>query len=59
MSSFSEELDKEILARIEEMESPEFKYPPRFRKGDWIGFAIVAAVCLIGSVGVIIHGANM
>ena len=59
MSSFSDELYKEIDARIAEIESPDYKYPLRFRKIDWIGMAFCAAVCLIGSVVVIIYGASL
>jgi len=57
--SFSEELNKEILSRIELMESPDYQYPPRFRKNDWIGFGLVLAACLIGVVGVVIYSGAM
>ena len=59
LSAFSDELDKEIEKRVEAMESGDHKYPPRFRKGDWIGFGVVTVISLISSVWVIIYGANM
>ena len=59
MSSLSDELDKEILARIETIESPDYKYPPRFKKSDYIGMALMGVVCFIGSVAVIIYSYGM
>ena len=59
MSSFSDELNRDILERVEAIESPDYKYPPRIKKADYIGFALLAVVCLAGSVAVILYGANL
>lgn len=36
----------ELIRRVELLESEDYEYPPRLRKGDWIGFLIVVIVCL-------------
>jgi len=59
MSSFIDEINKDILERVEEIESPDYVFPERFKKGDYIGLALVAAICLIGSIAVIIYGASV
>ena len=59
MSSFSEEIDREIEERIAAIESPDYEFPKRFNKADWTGIAVLTAVCLIGSIGVIIYGAGV
>lgn len=48
MSTFFEQLSQEIDSRIEEMGSPDYQYPKRIRKADWIGlFLIVLASAAI------------
>ena len=59
MSSFTADIDREIEERIAAIESPDYKYPPRFKKSDWAGIVILTAVCLFGSAAVIIYGAGM
>lgn len=36
----------ELIRRVELLESEDYEYPPRLRKGDWIGFLMVVIVCL-------------
>ena len=59
MSSFTDDINRDILERIETIESPEYEYPPRIKKSDYIGMAVMVVVCLIGSVGVIYYGTAM
>lgn len=45
--SFKELLQEELEARIEEIESPDYEYVPRLTKGDYIGMAATAAICIV------------
>ncbi len=49
-NDYQSEVDKEILNRIEEMESPDYEFPKRFSKGDYILVAAVAAICLFAVI---------
>ena len=59
MESMTEELDRELLARLETMESPDYKYPPRFNKNDWLWMAVCTAACLIATVALAAYCAAM
>ena len=45
--SVKEMLREEVESRIEEMESPEYKYVAKLNKADYIGMAATAAACVI------------
>ena len=55
MSSFTEELDKELVARIETIESSDYKYPPRFNKNDWTWMAVTTVVFFITTVALAVY----
>ena len=45
--SVKEMLREEVESRLEEMESPEYKYVAKLNKADYIGMAATAAACVI------------
>ena len=45
----------ELERRIALMESDDYEYPPRLRKGDWIGFIIVVIVCFAIICGLMLY----
>lgn len=47
VKSVAELLEEELGARIEEMEKPDYEYVPKLNKGDGIGIAVTAAICVI------------
>ncbi len=55
MSSFLEQLSREIDLRIEEIESPDYQYPKRIRKADWIGLFLVVLVSAAIIIGLVVY----
>ena len=45
--SVKEMLREEVESRIEELESPEYKYVAKLNKADYSGMAATAAACVI------------
>lgn len=50
MSEYDEKLNTEIEDRISEMEKPDYEFPQRFSKTDYIITAVVIGVCLIAVI---------
>lgn len=44
---FNDLLQEELDARIAEIESQDYEYVPRLTKGDYLGMAATAVVCVI------------
>lgn len=44
--NYERKIDEETEKRISEMEKPDYVFPERFSKRDYIITALVAAVCL-------------
>lgn len=47
VSEYEKALHEEIEKRLEEMEKPDFEFPQRFSKRDYLITAVVAVVCLV------------
>ena len=45
----------ELERRISLLESEDYEYPPRLKKGDWIGMLIVAVVCFAIVCGLMLY----
>lgn len=45
-----QKLNAEIERRIEEMEKPNYQFPERFSRKDYIITTVVAMLCLLGIV---------
>lgn len=45
-----QKLNAEIERRIEEMEKPNYQFPKRFSRKDYIITTVVAMLCLLGIV---------
>ena len=45
----------ELERRISLLESEDYEYPPRLKKGDWIGMLIVAVVCFAIVCGLVLY----
>ena len=45
----------ELERRIALLESEDYEYPPRLKKGDWIGMLIVAVVCFAIVCGLMLY----
>ena len=39
-------LEQKILEKIEEMESPDYVFPPRFARGDYLSVLIGILICI-------------
>ena len=50
MSEYDEKLNAEIEKRISEMEKPDYEFPQRFSKGDYIFTGVVVGICLIAVI---------
>ncbi len=50
--NFQDNLDREIEKRINIMESPDYMFPKRFSKADYISSVVVVIAC----IGFIIYG---
>lgn len=50
MSEYDEMLNTEIENRLREMEKPDYEFPQRFSKIDYIVTAAVIGVCLIAVI---------
>ncbi len=46
-------LENEILSKIEEMEKPDYEFPERFSKKNFI----IVLICVLASMGILIGGA--
>ena len=45
-NNFKELLKEEMETRICEIESPDYEYVPRLKKGDYIGMVVTGAICI-------------
>ncbi len=45
-----EKLYDDIESRLSEMEKPQYEYPKRFSKRDYIFVAVVCIICLAGII---------
>ena len=50
MNEYDEKLNAEIEKRISEMEKPDYEFPQRFSKGDYVFTAVVVGICLIAVI---------
>ncbi len=50
-----EALNREIREKIEEMEAADYRFPPRFTKGDYI----TVFLCILGCLVFLVAGAGM
>lgn len=46
-TDFEKELDRQTLERITQMELPDYPFPPRFSRGDYLLWAAVTLTCLV------------
>ena len=61
-SSYDHYLPKtrnELERRLALMESEDYPYPPRLKKGDWLGFLLVVLVCLAVVCGLKLYCATL
>ena len=54
-TEFEGQLDRETEARITRMEEPDYPFPRRFSRRDWLLWALVTA----GSLAMLILGARL
>jgi hypothetical protein len=47
MNHNEDALEQEILKKIEEMEAPDYVFPPRFSKGDYITVIVCILICAV------------
>ena len=50
MKSFEDELNEDLIKRIEIIESSNYEFPPKFNKMDYIVVIITIFICLVGIV---------
>ena len=47
MNHTEDALEQEILKKIEEMEAPGYKFPPRFNQNDYITVVVCILICAV------------
>ena len=47
MNHNEDALEQEILKKIKEMEDPDYVFPPRFSKGDYITVVVCILICAV------------
>lgn len=52
------EINAEIENRIKEIESADYVFPVRLKKGDWLGFAAIVIICAVTILGLIVFCAQ-
>ena len=46
-NDFESELNAEVTRRLAMMEEPDYEFPERMRKGDFVVAGAIAAICLV------------
>lgn len=46
-TDFEEELNAEVTRRLAMMENPEYEFPTRMKKSDFVIAGVIMAVCLV------------